>query len=60
MVGSAASVVDFPEPVGPVTRIRPCRCQISCRTLCGIPSASMLGISSGSSLKAAASESRWK
>src|SRR5215470_16666924 len=36
----AASVVDLPEPVGPVTRISPFGRSASCCTICGSPSSS--------------------
>ena len=37
-----ASVVDFPEPVGPVTRIRPRGLRASAVTIFGRPSSSKL------------------
>ena len=56
----AASVVDLPEPVGPVTRTNPRGLwQKECRTL-GRPSSSMVLMLTGMSRKAAPACPRWK
>ena len=49
-----ASVVDLPDPVGPVTRTRPCLSRANRRTDSGRPSASKDGISRGMSRSAIA------
>ena len=56
----AASVVDLPEPVGPVTRTKPRGLAVSSRSTCGTPSVSRPGISCGTSRKAALTDPRWK
>ena len=43
----AASVVDLPEPVGPVTRIRPCGWSISSLKIRGVPRSSSVSTSDG-------------
>ena len=58
MSTSDASVVDFPDPVGPVTRTRPCRMSVKDRIDSGMPSTSKGGISWGIDRKAAATVPR--
>ncbi len=53
----AARVVDFPHPVGPVTRTIPLGSVASCRITGGSPSSSQVRILSGISLKTAATPS---
>ncbi len=56
-----ARVVDLPEPVGPVTRTRPCRSSVNIRTESGMPSVSNGGISWGMARKTPATVPRcWK
>ena len=55
----AASVVDLPLPVGPVTRIRPRGLSHSFSTTGGRPSASKLLISNGMRRKTAPTAPRW-
>ena len=56
----AASVVDLPEPVGPVTRTRPRGFFVSSMRLAGRPSSSSVFRVAGIMRKAAATLSRWK
>ena len=56
----AASVVDLPEPVGPVTSTRPRGCIASSASERGRFSSSSVFSSSGMTRKAAPSASRWK
>ena len=56
----AASVVDLPEPVGPVTRTKPRGFAVRSRSTGGTPSVSRPGISCGTRRKAALTEPRWK
>ena len=56
----AASVVDLPEPVGPVTRTRPRGFSASVWSTGGRPSSSSVWISPGTRRKAAPTEPRWK
>ena len=56
----AASVVDLPEPVGPVTRTSPRGCIASSASERGRLSSSSVFSSSGMTRKAAPSASRWK
>src|SRR5213079_100841 len=57
---SAASVVDFPEPVGPVTRISPFGRSASCWTIGGSPSSSNERILYGMRRIAAPTAPRWR
>jgi hypothetical protein len=54
-----ASVVDFPEPVGPVTRMRPRGFFESSSTILGRPSSSKVLILYGIARKAPATAPRW-
>ena len=56
----AASVVLFPEPVGPVTRTKPRGLSANSRSTWGTFSESSEGISCGTSRNAALTEPRWK
>ena len=56
----AASVVDLPEPVGPVTSTNPRGLRVNSSSTGGSPSSSRLGISCGMRRKAALIEPRWK
>ena len=56
----AASVVDFPDPVAPVTRIRPRFSSASCSTPIGSPSFWNDGTSLGTWRKANEMEPRWR
>jgi hypothetical protein len=55
----AASVVDLPEPVGPVISTRPCGRVTRREVLSGRPICSGVGISSGITRNASAGWSRW-
>ncbi len=54
-----ARVVDFPEPVGPVTRTRPRGSLASHSAIGGSPSSSKLGMSDGIIRRASASSPLW-
>ena len=54
----AASVVDLPEPVGPVTRMRPFGRSAICSTIAGSPSSSKPRILTGMTRMAAATAPR--
>ena len=56
----AASVVDLPEPVGPVTRIRPLGRSAICSTIAGRPSSSKVRILTGMTRMAQATAPRWR
>ena len=56
----AASVVDLPEPVGPVTSTKPRGLLVKVRRIFGRPSVSSAGMSCGIRRKAAPIEARWK
>ena len=58
MSTSDAKVVDFPDPVGPVTRTSPCRMSVNDRIDSGIPRTSKGGISWGMARSAAATVPR--
>ncbi len=60
MSTSAASVVDLPDPVGPVTSTNPRGNRAISETTGGSASSSMVLIWNGISRKAAPMESRWK
>ncbi len=55
----AASVVDLPEPVGPVTKTSPRGLSHKLRTIAGSPRASNPLISQGMVRKTAATAPRW-
>ena len=57
---SEASVVDLPEPVGPVTRTSPRGLSASASMCCGSPSSESDRISVGIIRKAAPRAERWK
>ncbi len=56
----AASVVDFPEPVGPVTSTRPLSIAARRRTGSGIPSCSRVMILVGMTRKTAPEPRCWR
>ncbi len=56
----AASEVDLPEPVGPVTSTKPRGLVVNSRSTCGSASESRVGISCGTRRKAALIAPRWK
>src|SRR5258708_40324171 len=56
----AARVVDFPEPVGPVTRTIPFRSFAISLSWDGIPSSSMLGTRFGITRSAIEKQPRWE
>ena len=56
----AASVVDLPEPVGPVTSTKPRGFLVKSVSTFGSPRLSSAGISCGIRRKAAPSDARWK
>ena len=56
----AASVVDLPEPVGPVTSTKPRGFLVNSSITGGRPSEPRLGMSCGIRRKAADSDARWK
>ena len=56
---SEARVVDFPCPVGPVTRTRPCGRSISFIICSGMPRLSNVGISAGITRKTPPSPCLW-
>ena len=56
----AASVVDLPEPVGPVTSTKPRGFLVNSWSTGGSPRSRSAGISLGIRRKAADSDARWK
>ncbi len=60
MSSIAASEVDLPEPVGPVTRTSPRGFRVKSSSTCGRPSSSSSGIWWGIRRNAALIEPRWK
>ena len=56
----AASVVDLPEPVGPVTRMKPRGLRVKSRSTSGTRSEPRSGIWWGTRRKAALIAPRWK
>ena len=56
----AASVVDLPEPVGPVTSTKPRGFLVNSSSVGGSPRLASFGMSWGISRKAALSDARWK
>jgi hypothetical protein len=56
----AASEVDLPDPVGPVTSTNPRGFRVNSSRICGNPSSPSWGISWGIRRKAALIEPRWK
>ncbi len=57
---SDASVVDLPEPVGPVTRTRPRRRSVNSRMESGSPRLEKTGISCGMGRRATVTVPRWR
>ena len=55
----AASVVDLPEPVGPVMRTRPAGMWTKVSRTSGRPSSEISGILKGIRRKTAANDPRW-
>ena len=60
MSSIAASVVDLPEPVGPVTSTKPRGLRVKSSSTDGSPRSSSFGISDGIVRMTAPTDARWK